>query len=285
MLPDRLYRYRSTSPGYFTDELKHLVDNKVWLNFICKQNDPFEGTLRFDVETAEQFTANIYEYKCYLEEKYSLGNLLPDQVTETDISRSHLELPLFGDRVAKDVTQASFNRSWKNPLMWAHYANSYSGICLEFEKDLKRLDVVGPPILQVQYWSDQPPIYSPSEFYVHMKLHDALQNGVSDFTLNERFQTHRSDIAAIAREKMELAVLSKAAVWRYEEEFRMVSPSGNCGYSNVPGYRLSGVIFGNRAGDGLASQVIDVLGPELNYSRLELAGGQYGFRRVDLPGF
>lgn len=110
----------------------------------------------------------------------------------------------------------SFSSIWNSLLMWSHYSDSHRGICLVFDADN---DDFGSA-MKIQYSDKYPSI-------------DFL-DGDPDTLL-------------------ELVVLTKARVWEYENEFRLLSreprryspqlPICNHFYT-FPKERLLGVIFG-----------------------------------------
>lgn len=78
-----------------------------------------------------------------------------------------------------------FSRSWRNPVLWAHYADRHRGICLGFDVDDTRLMEV---------------IYSPERIAFEPSIH------MPDGKIDETF----------AR----TVVSTKYEMWSYEEEVR-----------------------------------------------------------------
>lgn len=91
-------------------------------------------------------------------------------------------------------------------LMWSHYGDSHRGFCLEFETTTG----LGIP-LDVSYSVDFPRV-------------DFLRD---------------SD-----RRQMEANLLTKAAVWSYEREWRILDTNEGPGVRQFPPEMLSGVVFG-----------------------------------------
>ena len=44
-----------------------------------------------------------------------------------------------------------FSRTWRSPLMWAHYAKNHTGLCLEFTIDQDKISSAGHALLDVRY--------------------------------------------------------------------------------------------------------------------------------------
>lgn len=110
-----------------------------------------------------------------------------------------------------------------NNLLWAHYGNNHSGICIGFEMEFDpagdvELESIHLP-LDVEY-SDERPVIDPSSFFV--------RENKSVFTMFKLF------------------FCQKSSEWSYEKEIRMVSREGDMLYP-VPG-RIAEVTFGARVG-------------------------------------
>lgn len=86
----------------------------------------------------------------------------------------------------------SFSKSWREPLMWAHYAKSHTGIALGFE-------VLDELLTQINYITDRviPPL---------------------DVDTNNKSM----------KELIDLLLKSKHKNWEYEEEVRLVRTLQNC---------------------------------------------------------
>jgi hypothetical protein len=98
----------------------------------------------------------------------------------------------FRNLVSENNGIISFSRSWRNPLMWAHYAKSHTGIALGFE-------VPDMLLTQINYITDRiiPPL---------------------DVDTNKESMI----------ELVDLLLKSKHKNWEYEEEVRLVRTLENC---------------------------------------------------------
>lgn len=91
----------------------------------------------------------------------------------------------------------SLTRHFKNPLLWAHYADGFKGICIEIDVDET-----------IAHCEDV--IYTPNIPYV----------AKGNYSYNPSY-TNIADIMAVS-------VLSrKFSVWNYEEEVRVLNNSGS----------------------------------------------------------
>ena len=111
------------------------------------------------------------------------------------------------------TTVSCFSASgWDNQLMWAHYANSYSGFCIEY--DFRKIkDYIGL-ICPVDYSGTRP----------HLSLRDL---GIVGYDESAEDKTVHSevDLQAILSK-----LLVKNSCWKYEEEWRII----NFGEENTP---------------------------------------------------
>lgn len=110
-------------------------------------------------------------------------------------------------------TVSCFSASgWKNQLMWAHYANSYSGICVEY--DFTKIDQFIGFIYPVTYTSERPTL--------------TLQDlGIEKIDLNDSNKIVRYDYNVT---RLLSYMLCKNKCWDYEEEWRII----NIGEVNTP---------------------------------------------------
>ncbi len=104
------------------------------------------------------------------------------------------------------LTVSCFSASgWNNQLMWAHYANSYSGICIEYDFSQIK-DFIGF-ISPVKYSSSRPTL----------KLKD-LGISISSADGKAVMDQNGADINAILS-----YLLYKNTCWAYEDEWRIIN--------------------------------------------------------------
>ena len=114
-----------------------------------------------------------------------------------------------------------------HPLMWAHYADSHRGVCLEFEvvEFVKSLDdprgFFGPaqPIV---YSDHRPVVFDPN---------------------------------AMEEENVKRVLLTKSEDWSYEKEFRIINHEIGKGEYSFSKELLTGIIFGYRTPEAVREQV------------------------------
>ena len=134
---------------------------------------------------------------------------LKDKATEVRDTHYSNELK----KILSQLTISCFTSSgWNNQLMWSHYANSYSGICVEYDFT-KIKDFVGF-IYPVVYSAERPTI--------------SLQDlGMKGFDLSAEEKIIRGDINMAA---IFSYLLTKNECWNYEKEWRII----NIGEAYVP---------------------------------------------------
>ena len=119
--------------------------------------------------------------------------------------RDKTYIPFLKDFLAK-LTVTCFSASgWDNQLMWSHYANAYSGICIEYDFE-KMNDFIGF-IFPVNYSSERPTL----------SLGDL---GLDQFKQdkNENWKPGEVNISALLS-----YMLAKNKCWEYEEEWRIIN--------------------------------------------------------------
>lgn len=278
--PNELYRFRGANSPHFAEELQNLAKGKVWLNFVNTLNDPFEGTLRYEPLSYELFSKKHRQYMSSLSQRFPELDLLPGELDQAKVDYCNSNAQPFAAAVRTKIVVTSFCKSWTSPLLWAHYANQFSGLCLKFEYDPSiqhQSGVEPPPFYQVQYWRNQAPAYSGFDFFLETELSKKIkqiENSVTPHKLKE--------ISDLAHEPMIIGAISKSFDWVYEEEFRLVSYIGVPGYYYVPNMKLSCVIFGPKAPEYMYYHVISSLGCNIKYMKLEISPRHYELYLTDI---
>jgi hypothetical protein len=86
-----------------------------------------------------------------------------------------------------------FSRRWRNPLLWSHYGDRHRGVALEFKID-------SDLVREIRY----------SPYRLHINIKRAFERG------------------SFSKADAEMAALTKAAHWKYEEEVRVVFDLPKC---------------------------------------------------------
>lgn len=119
--------------------------------------------------------------------------------------RDSIYLPFIKDFLSKLTVTCFSASSWDNQLMWAHYANSYSGICVEydFEKMCKYIGFVFP----VEYSSERPTLSLADLGFEKIEVDD-----------DGKWKTSETNMSAIIS-----YLLTKNKCWEYEKEWRIIN--------------------------------------------------------------
>lgn len=147
-----------------------------------------------------------------LSDMFELDNVLDELYKKAVDIKDNVYIPTLRTFLSK-LTVSCFSVSgWDNQLMWSHYANSYAGICIEYDFNQIK-DAIGF-IYPVEYTTERPTL--------------SLQDlGVEGFNLG-------SEASVKSCEPNMRAILSyllaKNVCWNYEKEWRII----NVGEENTP---------------------------------------------------
>lgn len=147
--------------------------------------------------------------------------------------------------IAKEMAYLScLTEEGCNPTMWAHYADAYKGICVEY--DLCYLEDNHPAFMNLY------PICYTNERHIQIDMHELC----TELGLYKQACIHRADYDGdlnILNDMVPL-FLTKGTEWAYEEEWRIIVPAHytlDCGVQktifddlNVPFDCITAVCFG-----------------------------------------
>jgi hypothetical protein len=214
-LPPHLYKYRSIKGKAAAHVQQLFRESVIFFAAPPTFNDPFDCRVHLRFPDSPDHYSNFLEHRALK----SVPGLSPAQRKEIAFY-SVEELQPHRDKALQSTMEADLQEGvnqlgvfslCENPddiLMWAHYGASHTGICLEFSSD--HLPHAPEPVV---YSAESPDV---------------------SFTDPAKVQ------AAI--------LLTKAAHWRYEKEWRILADkSGSMSFNPVS---LSGVVFGCRMEPG-----------------------------------
>lgn len=200
-----LYRYRSFST-YAVDD---ILNSKITLTSIGEFNDIFDGAIH-QYGTKEEIE-KAAEAKWLELETIRKAARLPDGVLPRDAvvkpyiehlkNESRLkfrELDYLGTYVC------CFSQENSSTLMWAHYADSNKGICIEY--DFNKL-----PITNLLRKSVFPVVYTQKPIDTTDLMSDA----------GKQVYQYSFDAGILC------SAINKASIWQYEQEWRIVWVLGN----------------------------------------------------------
>ncbi|SHG90699.1 DUF2971 domain-containing protein [Marivita hallyeonensis] len=263
-IPRSIFRYRSASTPYFFDEIDNALNSNLFLSPIVAQNDPFDCFPYYNtskVRDIKKFEEDHLKRKLVVSEKSfekKFGNLprkqrqrekkwfkwsYKNRQLENKIIEKMLELE------RQKTLIACFSEINDNILMWSHYADSHSGVCLIFgvtDQDDHFANEYLP--MSIIYSDDRPEITTI----------DVIKFTNQD-ELKGKFDEDRDRI-------FDALVRQKPCVWEYEKEWRIQHKSEDgSAYYHVPSIELKGMILGLRMDKDVRTSVI-----ERYSSRLEL---------------
>lgn len=197
-----LYKYRN---GTIRD-IEALMNNQFYASSIESLNDIQEGKIKgndFEINFFDLLAKNISsKYDICI--KKNLENFI---------------------NIYKKSGVYSLSKSYKNELLWAYYADSHKGFCIEYDECiLKQYPVNEDNFFNVKYSADIPVI----DFKAMLDI-DILKTGL----------------------------VAKSLSWKHEEEIRILTPS--IGMYNYFARAVKSIYFGFRASDNMIKIVMAVL--------------------------
>lgn len=218
-LPKNIYKYQRVNDYCLTG----LKSGKVYFSKPINFNDPYDCAHGFDFELPEEAVEQ------YRQEQVKTA---PDPSIRKEFSNIPLEIlvhhvkeqGLQNIKREQEITYKargvlSLAEENDNLLMWAHYADSFRGICLEFSTKYVPFNKIRP----VRYTDDRP-IFNLASL------------------LQERDQTLEDD------DEIYKIWGIKASTWSYEKEWRAIHVEGNILFS-YPQKALTGIYFGPNIDD------------------------------------
>lgn len=154
--------------------------------------------------------------------------------------KNNIYPPLF-EKFLSQLTITCFTSSgWNNQLMWSHYANSYSGICVEY--DLTKMEEFFGFMYPVQYTEERPTI-SPSDLGIKFNVTNGKCNVIQE----------EANIVPIMN-----YILFKNKCWSYEKEWRII----NVGQEDTPIFIdfpfIKSITFGTNISDDIKRILLDI---------------------------
>jgi hypothetical protein len=223
LIPRNLYKYYPINEFTF----KVLTEQAIYFSKPSAFNDPFDCRLNITFgKTINQIKEHLNHYfprLIPLLEHTELFNGSLKTVKEVNEFLNTLVLSILDMQMG--VT--CFSEVKDSPLMWAHYAQSHSGICLEF--DMKRQSFFRDNLIPVMYF-DKYPIYD-------LKKYKPLGLG----NLLTRMMA------------------SKSEDWDYEFEWRCTTKKGGAKTYPFDKDLMTGIIFGINCPEEQKTKILEIL--------------------------
>ncbi|MCR5834055.1 MAG: DUF2971 domain-containing protein [Selenomonadaceae bacterium] len=241
-----LYKYAPLD-GHTVENLR---DSKLYFNIRENFNDPFDIYPKLDIEKERE--PLLSALKKDLMYKYSPEFIETiDTLSDEEIFNTFHQKYTYNESSTKyGIT--CFSKIRGNILMWSHYADKHSGICMGFEidEDDKCLKNFLDNDRNAKFLSDNNACKLFPIKYVD-------NNERPDFTFKE-VRTENNDF-------MYKILSTKYKEWSYEQEVRIMVGNDKQGIFPAQIYyqpqRLKEIIFGARTSDEDISKVFKVLKP------------------------
>lgn len=149
-----IYKYRK----FEKNSLNALKENKIWFSQGVKFNDPFDCSVNVPVNlmskgSLKEFiyknTTNSSMFEIAKNNHYILEEVINKQMEDSQLLidtlgvQSHELAPVF-NIVAATLLRSfvcCFSTTSTNPLLWSHYADSHTGFCIRFKKEILLRDL------------------------------------------------------------------------------------------------------------------------------------------------
>ena len=220
------YKYRGIEKDFERD-LRTLLRNQIFAPSFIKLNDPFEGL--------------------YNEEITQLANLL-EKTFKVDSSEVVENLEKIKD-FKNTLGIYSLSMTFSDELMWAHYANSHKGFCLEYETT-KLKDIYLAPQMVTELEVD----------------YNSKPQTLTYLDINENNKIFKKLFA------------TKSLKWIYEKEIRLIFDSFEL--KDYHPSALTGIYFGTRFPSKKKQQLINSLtNRDIRFYEMYREENSYNLRR------
>lgn len=143
----RVFKYRGGDWAIVKRDLRSLAKNELYIAPFVFLNDPFESTVVIDHNSFE------------------IGSLVLGWATGKKTDQIKKDSSEFKEAVealvnfTKGIGVYSLSKTATDELLWAHYANSHQGFCLEFDREqLLAYKLEAEEVLEVDYVRKPPTI-------------------------------------------------------------------------------------------------------------------------------
>ena len=181
---------------YYSDDLRNLEavkNNQMWYSAPCNFNDVFDCAIAVEEKDIFDCILRMASEKTEIR----VGSQMWRKIKEITKQQIKEFLSKFDDlRTQMGITCLS--ETDDSLLMWAHYANNHSGICVEYE------------LLEFNsqlHFSPVPIVYTDERVCIHT------------------LETLTNDILGLFIESL----TTKSPEWSYEKEWRIIRDDGACG--------------------------------------------------------
>lgn len=228
----RVFKYRGGDDEVFSRDLSSLEQDYFWSPNYDKLNDPCEGLV---------LTDQVFEQFDFL--NHVIGNIEQTSLVSLESLKG-----AFRDLIAiKDKSGIySLSKSFTDELLWAHYANSHTGFCIEYDLDkLREFEDSQYSIFDVIY-QNKPPIISFDDMFALDAQNEVIKKLTSQ----------------------------KSKRWEYEQEIRIITPKE--GRQHYDFRAVKAIYFGLRMPEERIRLIMGALrGRDIKYFQMQLKLNSY----------
>lgn len=234
----KVYKYRSSEIMLLKRDLRSLINNEIFSAPIKSLNDVFEA-------------------KFIINEKTFEFNFFMDKVNSNAIKNTPLSILNEYIETSSKFGVYSLSKNYNDELLWAYYANSHKGFCLEYDlQELVSYRMREELVTEVIYQTEVPTL-TISDLY-------SFHKGTSlDNTLNKKL------------------IATKSKRWGHEGELRIVT--GLSGKYKYEYNSLKAIYFGCRCTPYFHKLVMKVMrGRGIKYYKMQTKNDSYELERVEI---
>ena len=296
-IPKKLYRFRSVSKY----SINALQKDEIWGSTIQTFNDPFECLPCYNIDTINQYIDNEFSVSLFNSKLQQVtANNIPKEITDTFppeiienmrvmstqlvdnpflpeylrqakqmlISQWVSQMEKFRTQFILDILRhenlyniACFSESYRSTLMWAHYANSHSGFCVEYDIKSPLVEclcncgsihtcpgfMLNFAIAPVIYQEKR---YDASAGFMSMLVNWAIENNKIPMS------NHYYDMFLPTK-----TMLTKHKSWEYEQEWRLFkrsSPEAHTNHAMIALLKPTAVYLGARIKEHNKKRLINI---------------------------
>jgi Protein of unknown function (DUF2971) len=212
-----LFRFLDPFASHFWNVIDDtLSNNLLFLNSRTKFNDPFDSSPIIQNDLSNSAIRDYFNQA--IESPYHPNRSFAKIMKITELKatgRTHLKkkaveivkasLNTAANKLLDEAGLLSFSQTAENPLLWGHYAASYTGVCVIFRRSASTNSSLSV-CSRVSYVSERPRL--PLSL-----LHELAMRSIAHESSEE-----------IAKKAFFLSFLHKSDHWAYEKEARIFHP-------------------------------------------------------------
>lgn len=238
LFPDFLYRYRSAQTEYFEMEIsKAFRHREVFCSPISEMNDPLDCNPVLENSSFREVTDTIRKYRIPVVSNESLRRFGADKrmtrkikktsiIENARISRQTVKFHMA--RFRSRTLVASFCQDWNSTLMWSHYTQGHTDICIKYKLNTSKFAKITEYPMKINYVDERSTINTVDAICVARE--SDINHPLPDGLIAKAF-------AALA--------LEKSSDWNYEKEWRVaVLENEKAGYYRFHPLEAIGIILG-----------------------------------------